>query len=240
VLIIPAIDLKEGRCVRLLKGEEGTETVFSEDPSNVARKWEECGAKLIHVVDLDGAFSGQPKNVEVIRKIIESVSCSVQIGGGIRGIEAIEKYINMGAGRIILATAAFLDSEFLTEACRRFPEKIAVGIDTKMGKVAVKGWKEVVDLEIESALGVLKSAGVSLIIHTNVDRDGTMEGVDLESVREFVKASPIPVIGSGGIASMEDIEKLSSLEELGLIGVILGKSIYTGRINLKEAIQRFS
>ena len=240
MLIIPAIDLKEGRCVRLLKGEEGTETVFSEDPSNVARKWEGCGAKLIHVVDLDGAFSGQPKNVEVIRKIIESVSCSVQIGGGIRGIEAIEKYINMGAGRIILGTAAFLDSKFLTESCRRFPDKIAVGIDTKMGNVAVKGWKEVVDLEIESTLDGLKSAGVSLIIHTNVDRDGTMEGVDLESVREFVKASPIPVIGSGGIASMEDIEKLSSLEELGLTGVILGKSIYTGRINLKEAIKRFS
>ena len=240
MLIIPAIDLKEGRCVRLLKGEEGTETVFSEDPSNVARKWEGCGAKLIHVVDLDGAFSGQPKNVEVIRKIIESVSCSVQIGGGIRSIEAIEEYIDMGAGRIILGTAAFLDSKFLTEACRRFPEKIAVGIDTKMGKVAVKGWKEVVDLEFESTLDGLKSAGVSLIIHTNVDRDGTMEGVDLESVREFVKASPIPVIGSGGIASMEDIEKLSSLEELGLTGVILGKSIYTGRINLKEAIKRFS
>ena len=240
MLIIPAIDLKEGRCVRLLKGEEGTETVFSEDPSNFARKWEGCGAKLIHVVDLDGAFSGQPKNVEVIRKIIESVSCSVQIGGGIRSIEAIEEYIDMGAGRIILGTAAFLDSKFLTESCRRFPDKIAVGIDTKMGNVAVKGWKEVVDLEIESTLDGLKSAGVSLIIHTNVDRDGTMEGVDLESVREFVKASPIPVIGSGGIASMEDIEKLSSLEELGLIGVILGKSIYTGRINLKEAIQRFS
>ncbi|HWP91933.1 MAG TPA: 1-(5-phosphoribosyl)-5-[(5-phosphoribosylamino)methylideneamino]imidazole-4-carboxamide isomerase [Thermodesulfobacteriota bacterium] len=240
MLIIPAIDLKEGKCVRLLKGEEGTETVFSGDPSNVARKWEECGAKLIHVVDLDGAFSGEPKNVEVIRKIIESVSSSVQIGGGIRSIEAIEKYINMGAGRIILGTAAFLDSRFLTEACRRFPEKIAAGIDTKVGKVAVKGWKEVVDLEIESALENLKSAGVSLIIHTNVDRDGTMGGVDLESVRRFVKASPIPVIGSGGIASMEDIEKLSSLEELGLIGVILGKSIYTGRINLKEAIERFS
>ncbi len=240
MLIIPAIDLKEGKCVRLLKGEEGTETVFSEDPSEVARKWEGCGAKLIHVVDLDGAFSGQPKNVDVIRKIIESVSSSVQIGGGIRSIEAIENYISMGAGRIILGTAAFLDSRFLTEACRRFPEKIAVGIDTKMGKVAVKGWKEVVDLEIESTLGVLESAGVSLIIHTNVDRDGTMEGVNLESVREFVKASPIPVIGSGGIASMEDIEKLSSLEELGLIGVILGKSIYTGRINLKEAIEKFS
>lgn len=240
MLIIPAIDLKEGKCVRLLKGEEGTETVFSEDPSNVARKWEGCGAKLIHVVDLDGAFSGEPKNFDVIREIVKSVSSSVQVGGGIRSVKTIEKYIHIGVGRVILGTGAFQDREFLTEACRRFPEKIAVGIDTKMGKVAVKGWKEVVDLEIEATLGVLKSAGVSLIIHTNVDRDGTMEGVDLESVREFVKASPIPVIGSGGIASMEDIEKLSSLEQLGLTGVILGKSIYTARINLKEAIERFS
>jgi len=240
VLIIPAIDLKDGKCVRLLKGEEGTETVFSENPSDVARKWEDCGAGLIHVVDLDGAFSGEPRNLDTIKEIVKSVSSSVQVGGGVRDIKTIESYIKLGVSRVILGTAAFLKGGFLIEACMRFPQKIAVGVDTKMGKIAVRGWKEVMDLDTNSILNDLKSAGVSLVIHTNVDRDGTMEGVNLDSAREFVKSSPIPVIASGGIGSMEDIERLSSLEESGLIGVILGKSIYTGKINLREAIERFS
>jgi len=240
MLIIPAIDIKGGNCVRLLKGEEGTETVFSEDPVGVARKWQESGAKLIHVVDLDGAFSGEPKNFDIIREIVESVSCPVQVGGGIRNVKTIENYLEAGVTRAILGTAAFLNQEFLIESCMRFPQNIAIGIDTKMGKVAVKGWTDVMELDIKSILSDLKAYGVSLVIHTNVDRDGTMEGANLDSVREFVESSPIPVVASGGIASIEDIEKLSSLEALGLIGVILGKSIYTGRINLKEAIERFS
>ncbi|MGH7790893.1 MAG: 1-(5-phosphoribosyl)-5-[(5-phosphoribosylamino)methylideneamino]imidazole-4-carboxamide isomerase [Thermodesulfobacteriota bacterium] len=240
MLIIPAIDIKDGNCVRLLKGEEGTETVFSEDPVGVARKWQESGAKLIHVVDLDGAFSGEPKNFDIIREIVESVSCPVQVGGGIRNVKTIENYLEAGVTRAILGTAAFLNQEFLIESCMRFPQNIAIGIDTKMGKVAVKGWTDVMELDIKSILSDLKAYGVSLVIHTNVDRDGTMEGVNLDSVREFVESSPIPVVASGGIASIQDIEKLSSLEALGLIGVILGKSIYTGRINLKEAIERFS
>lgn len=240
MLIIPAIDLKDGKCVRLLKGEEGTETVFSEDPVDVARKWEECGAKLIHVVDLNGAFSGEPKNFDIIRKIVETVSCPVQVGGGIRTIKTIDKYIDVGVSRVILGTAAFLNHEFLIESCIRFSQNIAIGIDTKMGRVAVKGWTEVMDLDTQTVLNDLKAFGVSLVIHTNIDRDGTMEGVDLNSVREFVESSPIPVVASGGISSIDDIEKLSSLEGLGLVGVILGKSIYTGKINLKEAIKRFS
>jgi len=240
MLIIPAIDIKGGNCVRLLKGEAGTETVFSEDPVGVAKKWQESGAKLIHVVDLDGAFSGEPKNFDIIREIVESVSCPVQVGGGIRNVKTIENYLEAGVTRAILGTAAFLNQEFLIESCMRFPQNIAIGIDTKMGKVAVKGWTDVMELDIKSILSDLKAYGVSLVIHTNVDRDGTMEGVNLDSVREFVESSPIPVVASGGIASIQDIEKLSSLEALGLIGVILGKSIYTGRINLKEAIERFS
>ncbi|MBI2485606.1 MAG: 1-(5-phosphoribosyl)-5-[(5-phosphoribosylamino)methylideneamino]imidazole-4-carboxamide isomerase [Deltaproteobacteria bacterium] len=240
MLIIPAIDLKDGKCVRLLKGEDGTETVFSEDPVGVARKWQESGAKLIHVVDLDGAFSGEPKNFDIIREIVESVSCSVQVGGGIRNIKTIESYLKAGVSRVILGTAAFLNQEFLIESCMRFTQNIAIGIDTKMGKIAVKGWTEVMELDTKSILSDLKAFGVSMVIHTNIDRDGTMEGVNLGSVREFVESSPIPVVASGGIASIEDIEKLSSLEAMGLVGVILGKSIYTGKINLKEAIDRFS
>ncbi len=240
MLIIPAIDLKGGKCVRLLKGEEGTETVFSEDPLETARKWENSGAKLIHVVDLDGAFSGEPRNFEIIRDIVNTVSADVQVGGGIRNLKTAEKYIGAGVKRIILGTSAFQDRKFLIDTCKSFPERVGIGIDTKMGKIAVKGWKEVIDLNAEDFLKDLNSLGISLVIHTDVDRDGTMEGVNLISIKRFVESSPIPVIASGGISSMEDIEKLSSLKEFGLVGIILGKSIYTGRINLKEAIDRFS
>lgn len=240
MLIIPAIDLKNGKCVRLFKGEEGTETVFSESPLEIAKQWQDCGAGLIHVVDLDGAFSGEPRNFDIIRELVNSISARVQVGGGIRNIKMIEKYLESGVTRIILGTAAFYNREFLTEACTRFPQMIAVGIDTKMGRIAVKGWKEVIDLDTESVLNGLEAAGVSLVIHTDIDRDGTMGGINPNSIERFVKSSPIPVVASGGISSMEDIEKLSSLENVGLAGVILGKSIYTGKINLKEAIQKFS
>ncbi|HLE25067.1 MAG TPA: 1-(5-phosphoribosyl)-5-[(5-phosphoribosylamino)methylideneamino]imidazole-4-carboxamide isomerase [Thermodesulfobacteriota bacterium] len=240
MLIIPAIDLKGGKCVRLLKGEEGTETVFSENPLETARKWEDSGARLIHVVDLDGAFSGEPRNFEIIRDIVNTVSTDVQIGGGIRNINTVEKYISVGVRRVILGTSAIQDRKFLIEVCDSFPERVGVGVDTKMGKIAVKGWKEVIDLHAEDFLKDLNSVGVSLVIHTDVDRDGTMRGVNLNAVDKFVKSSPIPVISSGGISSMEDIEKLSSLKEFGLVGIILGKSIYTGKIDLRKAIEKFS
>jgi phosphoribosylformimino-5-aminoimidazole carboxamide ribotide isomerase len=240
VLIIPAIDIKNGKCVRLFKGEEGTETVFSENPLEIARRWQDCGVGLIHVVDLDGAFSGEPRNFDIIREIVNSVSVHVQVGGGIRNIKTIERYLEVGVNRIILGTAAFYNRNFLTEACTRFPRRIAVGIDTKMGRIAVKGWKEVIDLDTGSVLNDIKAAGVSLVIYTDVDRDGTMGGINLEAIERFVRSSPIPVVVSGGISSVEEIEKLSPLVEFGLAGVILGRSIYIGKISLKEAIQRFS
>ncbi|HEY7535926.1 MAG TPA: 1-(5-phosphoribosyl)-5-[(5-phosphoribosylamino)methylideneamino]imidazole-4-carboxamide isomerase [Thermodesulfobacteriota bacterium] len=240
MLIIPAIDLKGGKCVRLLKGEEGTETIFSEDPLETASKWEKSGATLIHVVDLDGAFSGEPRNFEIIRGIVNTVSSAIQVGGGIRNLKTVEKYISAGVKRIIVGTSAFQDRSFLIEVCNNFPGKVGVGFDTKIGKIAVKGWKEVIDLNIGDFLDDLKEYGVSLIIHTDIERDGTMSGVNITAVENFVKSSPIPVIASGGISSIEDIEELSSMEEFGLVGIILGKSIYTGKINLIEAIQRFS
>ena len=240
MIIIPAIDLKDGNCVRLFKGEDGTETVFSSMPSDVAKRWEDSGAKWIHVVDLDGAFKGSPKNLEVIKNIVKSVSCSVQVGGGIRNIETVDRYINLGVERVIIGTAAFDDLDFLSKACESYPEKIAVGIDTKLGKIAIKGWTEVIDDDIEKVVSNLKSLGVSLIIHTNVDKDGTMEGIDIDPIKEFVDSSSIPTVASGGIATNDDLEKLSTLEEIGLYGVILGKSIYTNSINLETAIERFS
>lgn len=238
--VIPAIDLKDGKCVRLFKGEEGTETVFSENPGDIALKWEEAGARWIHVVDLDGAFSGEPRNMQVVRDITARVSCAVQVGGGIRNIETVRKYFSLGVNRVILGTAAFSDEEFLRQACGEFPGAIAVGIDTKKGKIAVKGWKEVIEADTKEALLRLDDAGVSVILNTNVDRDGTMEGINVEAARDFICSSPLPVIASGGIATSADLDKLKPLEEIGLYGVILGKSIYTGSIDLKDAIERYS
>jgi phosphoribosylformimino-5-aminoimidazole carboxamide ribotide isomerase len=240
MLVIPAIDLKGGKCVRLLKGEEGTEVVFSEDPVETAKKWEGCGAELIHVVDLDGAFLGKPRNLDTIKAIRDSVSVDIQVGGGIRSIETVRRYFDIGINRVIIGTAAFNDPQFLSMVCREFPGRVAVGVDTKGGKLALYGWKMVADVDIEVVLKGLFELGVSLLIHTDVDRDGTMEGINTDSIRRFLSLSPIPVIASGGIASIRDLELLSPLEDLGLVGVILGKSIYTGRIDLKEAIDRFS
>ena len=238
--IIPAIDLKDGKCVRLYKGEEGTETVFSENPGEIALRWEECGAEWIHVVDLDGAFTGEPGNMDIIRDIAARVSCPVQAGGGIRNIDTVREYFGLGVKRVILGTAAFSDDEFLRQACREFPGGIAVGIDTKKGKIAVKGWTEVIEADTEEVLRRLDQAGVSVILNTNVDRDGTMEGINIDAAREFIGSSPLPVIASGGIATTDDLDKLKTLEQIGLYGVILGKSIYTGTINLKDAIERYS
>lgn len=240
MIIIPAIDLKDGKCVRLFKGEEDQVTVFSEEPAEIAKKWEEAGAKWIHVVDLDGAFQGRPKNYNVIKSIVDAVSCPVQVGGGIRNIDTVREYIAMGVKRVILGTAAFSDQDFLKNACSEYPEEIAVGIDTKNGKIAVKGWTEVIDQSTEQVLQNMQDAGVSIILNTNIDRDGTMEGINIDGAKELIDQSPIPVIASGGIATMDDLEKLASIEHLGLYGAILGKSIYTGSINLEEAIQRYS
>jgi phosphoribosylformimino-5-aminoimidazole carboxamide ribotide isomerase len=240
MIIIPAIDIKDGKCVRLFKGEEEKVTVFSDHPSEVAKEWEDAGAKWIHVVDLDGAFSGEPKNYNVIKSIVDTVSCPVQVGGGIRNIDTVREYVKMGVKRIILGTAAFSDQDFLRNACSEFPQEIAVGIDTKNGKIAVKGWTEVIDQGTQEVMRNLQEVGVSIVLNTNIDRDGTMEGINIDGAREFIEQSPIPVIASGGIATMEDLEKLASIEHLGLYGAILGKSIYTGSVNLKEAIQRYS
>lgn len=240
MIIIPAIDLKDGKCVRLFKGEEAEVTVFSENPTEVAKKWELAGAKWIHVVDLDGAFQGRPKNYNVVKSIVDAVSCPVQVGGGIRNIDTVREYIAMGVKRVILGTAAFSDQDFLKNACSEYPREIAVGIDTKNGKIAVKGWTEVIEKSTEDVLRDMHEAGVSVILNTNIDRDGTMEGINIEGIKEFIEMSPIPVIASGGIATMEDLEKLAAIEHMGIYGAILGKSIYTESINLKEAIERYS
>ena len=237
--IIPAIDLKDGKCVRLLKGEEGTETVFSTNPVETAKKWEDCGARWLHLVDLDGAFEGVPKNFEIIENIVGSTGSSVQIGGGIRDIETIERYIYAGVKRVIIGTKAFLDDDFIKNACTRYPDQIAVGVDTKNNKIAIKGWKEVIDISAGEVIKKLESFGVSMFINTNVDKDGTMEGISPDPIKNFISLCSKPVIASGGIASMKDLEILSELNTNRLHGVILGRSIYSGSIDLKSAIERY-
>lgn len=240
MIIYPAIDIKNGNCVRLLKGEEHSETVFSDDPVSMAKKWEASGAEWIHVVDLDGAFGGKPRNFDLIKKMVSAVECNIQLGGGIRNLETADNYIKAGVDRLIIGTAAFSDEDFLSALCSRYPGKVAVGIDTKGGKIAVKGWKEVIDDTVDSVIERFYGMGVSLIINTNVDRDGTMEGVDPSSVRQFVENSKLPVIASGGFADMSDLESVSSINSEKLDGVILGKSLYTNAIDLAEAVKRYN
>ena len=239
MFVIPAIDLKNGNCVRLLKGEEGTETVFSNSPSDTAKRWEGCGAEWIHVVDLDGAFRGNPRNFEAVEEIVRSVSSNVQVGGGIRNIATVEKYLEVGIKRVIIGTSAFTDRNFLKDICRRFPGEIAVGVDTKGGKIALRGWKETIDTSIAQTILELRDIGVSLVIHTNVDRDGTMEGIETASIKSFLSLCPLPVIVSGGIASLADLSEIQSIGNDNLLGVILGKSLYSGSIDLKDGIRRF-
>ena len=239
MFIIPAIDLKNGNCVRLLRGEEGTEIVFSNSPSDTAKKWERCGAEWIHVVDIDGAFRGNPRNFEAVEEIVHSVSSNVQVGGGIRDIPTVEKYLEVGVKRVIIGTSAFTDRDFLKDICGRFPGKIAVGVDTKGGKIALRGWKETIDAGIAQTMLEFRDIGVSLVIHTNVDRDGTMEGIDTASIKGFLSVCPLPVIVSGGIASLSDLSEIQSIGDDNLLGAILGKSLYSGSIDLEDSIRRF-
>ena len=237
--IIPAIDLSNGKCVRLLKGEKGTETVFSENPVAQAQKWESCGAENLHVVDLDGAFSGKPGNLNIIKSIVKSTKCNVQVGGGIRDLETIENYLESGVERIILGTSAFNNPETLENACKKFAGQIAVGIDTKNGNIAIKGWTEVIETSTKDILDKFYEIGVSMIIHTDIDRDGTLSGINTKAIDDFIGLSKLPVIASGGISTIDDLEKLSNIQSENLYGAILGKSIYTGSIDLAAAIKRF-
>lgn len=238
--IIPAIDIREGRCVRLVKGERESETVFSDDPVAVARQWEKCGAQLIHVVDLDGAFNGKPVNSGLIKQIAGAVSCPVQAGGGIRNIETVREYLSSGVKTAILGTGALEDRSFTERACEEFPGRIAAALDTRGEMVAVRGWVENSEITAADAADALEECGVSLIIRTDIDRDGTMSGVDMERLRGFVEKRNVPVVASGGVSQERDIEDLSSLKQSGLWGIIVGRALYSGRINLEETIRRFS
>jgi len=235
MLVIPAIDLKAGKCVRLLQGRDDTVTVYSDDPVSTARRWESCGARLLHVVDLDGAFTGDQKNVEAISKIRDAVKMEIEVGGGIRDLKKIEELIAMGIDRIILGTVAVEKPELVSEACRRFPGRILAGIDARDGKVAVKGWVEITPADAKTLAKEAEKKGAAGIIYTDISTDGMMTGPNINAMEEMVKTVRIPLIASGGVSSLGDIRNLMEIQ--GLWGVITGKAIYSGSLDLREAIQ---
>ena len=236
MIVIPAIDLKEGKCVRLEQGLMDKDTVFNDNPAAQARAWQDQGAELLHIVDLDGAFAGEPKNRAAIEAIIAAITIPSQLGGGIRDIETIEAYLSLGLSRVIIGTAAQRNPELVKEACARFPGRIVVGIDAKDGMVAVQGWAELTDITAVDLARKFEDCGVAAIIYTDISRDGMLQGPNLEATKALAEAVSIPIIASGGVSSLKDIENLMAIEASGVTGVITGKAVYTGAIKLAEAV----
>jgi len=236
MIVIPAIDLKNGQCVRLEQGLMEKDTVYSDDPAAMARHWQDEGGELLHLVDLDGAFAGVPKNRAAIQAIVAAVDIPTELGGGIRDLATIEAYLELGVGRVILGTVAKENPQLVAEACRRFPGCIVVGIDAKDGLVAVRGWAEVTEKKAVDLAREMEGFGVTAIIYTDIARDGMMQGPNLVATAALAEAISIPVIASGGVSSLDDIRNLLRIEASGIAGVITGKAIYNGALNLREAV----
>lgn len=237
MLVIPAIDIKDGRCVRLRQGQLNRETVFSEIPEEIAVKWVELGAERLHLIDLNGAVEGRPVNKKTVKRIIDSIPVSVEVGGGIRDEATIEAYIEMGAQYVILGTTAYKDPDFVEQMCKMFPGKIIVGIDAKNDRVAVEGWSEYADSTAVYAAKRFEGIGVCALIYTDIQRDGMCTGPNLEATRTVARAVSIPIIASGGISSIGDVERLLPLSKDGVIGMITGRALYDGSLDLQEAIR---
>ena len=235
MFIIPAIDLKNGQCVRLQQGKKEAVTVYSSDAVATARRWKACGARVLHVVDLDGAFTGSQKNLGIILEIRKNVDMIIEVGGGIREIMTVDKLISAGIDRVIIGTSAIEDSGFVMDACSKFPGKVLVGIDAKDGMVAVKGWEEVSSINAKELAKRVEMVGVAGIIYTDISRDGMLTGPNLDALREMINTVRIPVIASGGIATIDDIKNLLKINNVW--GAITGKAIYSGSLDLKEAIK---
>lgn len=238
MIVIPAIDLKEGRCVRLVQGDFRRETVYADDPVKVALAWKAEGAERLHVVDLEGSLAGVPRHEAVIRSIATETGLPLQVGGGIRAMKTVEAYLRAGVRWVILGTAALRDPEFVRKACREFPDRVIIGIDAKGGRLAVQGWTET-QADTASALARrFAEDRPAALVYTDITRDGMETGVNIESTRELAASVGIPVIASGGVSGIEDIEKLMAIEGDGVFAVIAGKSLYTGALSLAEAIAR--
>jgi phosphoribosylformimino-5-aminoimidazole carboxamide ribotide isomerase len=235
--IIPAIDLLEGKCVRLYQGDYERSQVFDENPVEVARQWAQQGASRLHVVDLDGAKVGKPVNLTTIEAIVRAVSIPVQVGGGLRDRDSVTQLFDLGVERIILGTVAVENSQLVTQLCQEFPQKIVVGIDARHGKVATRGWLETSEVNATELAQQMAQQGVAAIIYTDIHRDGTLKGPNKEALRELANAVNIPIIASGGVSSLTDLLSLLSLEPLGVTGAIVGRALYTGDISLTEAVR---
>ncbi|MSV24303.1 1-(5-phosphoribosyl)-5-[(5-phosphoribosylamino)methylideneamino]imidazole-4-carboxamide isomerase [Selenomonas sp. WCA-380-WT-3B 3/] len=237
MLIFPAIDIRGGKCVRLLKGDFNQETVFSDRPEEMARQWEKQGAEYLHLVDLDGARAGHPENLETVKRILDSVSIPVELGGGIRTMENIDTVLSLGVQRVILGSVAVKDPELVRQACKKYQERIVVGIDAKDGIVAVDGWGVSGNVDVTTLAKEMKKAGVKTIIYTDISRDGTLKGINVKATAELARESGVRIVASGGVKSTTDIEALKPYEKDGIEGVIVGKSIYMGTLDLQQAIE---
>jgi phosphoribosylformimino-5-aminoimidazole carboxamide ribotide isomerase len=237
MILFPAIDLKDGQCVRLKLGDMEQATVYNPDPAAQAKAFEDQGFEWLHVVDLNGAFAGESVNGDAVDAILKATKNPVQLGGGIRTLDHIENWLSRGLARVILGTVAVRDPALVIEACKRFPGKIAVGIDAKGGKVAVEGWAEASELGVIELARKFEGAGVSAIIYTDIDRDGILAGINWSSTLELANAVSIPVIASGGLASLEDIERMLQPDASRLEGAISGRALYDGRIDPAEALE---
>ncbi|MDB5414409.1 MAG: 1-(5-phosphoribosyl)-5-[(5- phosphoribosylamino)methylideneamino]imidazole-4- carboxamide isomerase [Rubritepida sp.] len=234
--LYPAIDLKQGRVVRLQRGDMAQATVYAEDPAAQARDFAAAGFRWLHVVDLDGAFAGQPANAEAVARILAAAAMPVQLGGGIRNMATVEAWLEGGVTRVILGSAAVKNPPFVHEACRHFPGRVVVGIDARGGMVATEGWAETSTLPARDLALRLEDAGAAAIIYTDIDRDGMLSGVNVEATRELARALTTPVIASGGVASLADLVALKAAAEDGIAGCILGRALYDGRIIPAEAL----
>jgi phosphoribosylformimino-5-aminoimidazole carboxamide ribotide isomerase len=237
VILFPAIDLKNGEAVRLQQGDMNRATVFNKNPAAQARDFAAQGFEWLHLVDLDGAFAGKPVNAEAVAAILQSVRMPVQLGGGIRDIATVERWLAAGISRVIIGTAAVRDPAFVKEAAKKFPNQVAVGIDARGGKVAVSGWAEETQMQTAELARLFEGAGVSAIIYTDVERDGMLQGLNLDSTIALADAVSIPVIASGGLASLDDIKKLVDPRAKKLAGAIAGRALYDGRLDAKAALE---
>tara|TARA_B110000259_G_scaffold136851_1_gene154148 strand:- start:172 stop:897 length:726 start_codon:yes stop_codon:yes gene_type:complete len=232
--IFPAIDIKDKKCVRLLKGDFNNQTTYEQSPFDQALRYKDAGLINLHIVDLDGALSGELINLKIIDNIIKKLDISIEIGGGIRSMEKIQAYIDIGVNKVILGSAAIKDPNFLKQACKKFRGKIALGLDAKKGNLSVSGWKETINQTAEDYLKNVNSYGFSRVIYTDIDRDGTKTEPNIEETLNIAKISSAPVVVSGGISSIKDIKKIKTLDKFNIEGVIVGKAIYDGDINLNE------
>lgn len=236
MILFPAIDLKDGKCVRLQLGDMSAATVFNDDPAAQASAFEKQGFRYLHIVDLNGAFAGRPVNASAVEAILKAVTMPVQLGGGIRDLATIETWLARGIRRVILGTAAVREPALVREACRNFPGRVAVGIDARGGKVAVEGWAETSELTAVDLARRFEDAGVAAIVYTDIDRDGVLKGLNLPSTAELARATSIPVVASGGLASIDDVKALMRPEYRMLEGAITGRALYDGRLDAKAAL----